>query len=585
MPQAISWVVYGTLGVVATMFWWRRRTESAGWLAATFVVLGAVVLQGALVPAPDPADLPLPQFSPRELYTDLVIIGLLGFPYLLHRFVRSLREVTRLSDRLADVGMVGIVVLTLASPGFPDQADFTPYQQVVQLVMLGWWAVLLAQASWALWRSGRGRPGIIRNRMRLMSVAALLINVALLGSTLGDAQSQDAAYVITQVLGWASAGAFLLAFEPPLLVRRSWRAREETALRTAESRLVAATSATEAANAIVDAAAALVGGTRAEVRDADGAVLARSSGGREEDRSEDPLEVRLSRSTVIVHRSRLTPVFGEGEEALLRQLCGHLDLALDRISAFEASEKALREAERANTELSQLVYGVSHDLRNPLVTVLGFLDFITDDDTPLSDTQIMALERITISARYMEGLIDDLLQLSRVGRSDNDAKPVAIAALVQDIRTDLAPRYPDLVIEMDGDATVLMNEVRARQLFINLLENAARHGGRTPLVVTVTCVSVIDGGATIDVADNGVGIPEEHRDRVFQIFQRLDRFDARTKGSGIGLTMCRKITEEVGGGIVITDSTPGTTFRITLPAVPLGQTPSGPFASTQERKP
>ena len=295
--------------------------------------------------------------------------------------------------------------------------------------------------------------------------------------------------------------------------------------------------------------------------------------------------MRLSRSTVVVHRSRLTPVFSEGEEVLLRQLCGHLDLALDRISAFEASERALREAERANTELSQLVYGVSHDLRNPLVTVLGFLDFITDDETPLSDTQIMALERITISARYMEGLIDDLLQLSRVGRTDNDPKPVAIAPLIEDIRTDLVPRFPDLDIRVAGDADVLINEVRARQLFINLLENAARHGGRSPLHVTVTCVSIDDGMATIEVADDGVGIPDEHRDRVFQIFQRLDRFDARTKGSGIGLTMCRKITEDVGGGIVIADSTSGTTFRITLPAVPPGQPSPGPLASSQERKP
>jgi|GEM_PF-2682809 len=582
MPEAISWVVYGTLAVVATMFWRRRRTVPSAWLAATFVVLGGVVLQGALVSPP--ADPPA-QFSPWEVYTDVIVVGLLGFPYLLHRFVRSLRPTRRLSGTLADVGMAGIVVLTFAMPAFPADGDFTPAQQIAQVVMLSWWAVLLASVSWVLWRAGRGRPGIIRSRMRLMSVAALLINLGLLGSVLGDAEGQNAAYIITQVLGWASAGAFLLAFEPPLFVRRSWRAKEETALRVAESRLVAATSATEAANAIVDAAAALVGGHAAEVRDADGAVLARSTSERDDDPVDDRLEVRLSRSTVVVHRSRLTPVFSEGEEVLLRQLCGHLDLALDRISAFEASELALREAERANTELSQLVYGVSHDLRNPLVTVLGFLDFITDDETPLSDTQIMALERITISARYMEGLIDDLLQLSRVGRTDNDPKPIAIAPLVEDIRTDLVPRFPDLDISVAGDADVLINEVRARQLFINLLENAARHGGRSPLHVTVTCVLIDDGMATIEVADDGVGIPDEHRDRVFQIFQRLDRFDARTKGSGIGLTMCRKITEDVGGGIVIADSTSGTTFRITLPAVPPGQPSPGPLASSQERKP
>ena len=144
MPEAISWVVYGTLAVVATMFWRRRRTVPSAWLAATFVVLGGVVLQGALVSPP--ADPPA-QFSPWEVYTDVIVVGLLGFPYLLHRFVRSLRPTRRLSGTLADVGMAGIVVLTFAMPAFPADGDFTPAQQIAQVVMLSWWAVLLASAS------------------------------------------------------------------------------------------------------------------------------------------------------------------------------------------------------------------------------------------------------------------------------------------------------------------------------------------------------------------------------------------------------------------------------------------------------
>ncbi|HUG84772.1 MAG TPA: ATP-binding protein, partial [Euzebya sp.] len=106
---------------------------------------------------------------------------------------------------------------------------------------------------------------------------------------------------------------------------------------------------------------------------------------------------------------------------------------------------------------------------------------------------------------------------------------------------------------------------RARQLFTNLVENAARHGERRPLTITVRSRGVDHGPVVVEVADDGVGIPAAERERVFQIFQRLGGFDVESPGSGIGLTMCRRIVEDVGGTIEVADAETGTILRLELP--------------------
>lgn len=574
MLDLLNTLVYGSLAVVAVAYWVRRRTTPSLWMAVTFAELGAFVVTSAAVTrfvGPTPTDPPPAQFSGWEVYLDLISIAILAFPYLLHRFARSLHPVgPRWAHRTADAGMAVIAVSLLASPAL-GAAQPSPAEQLYVLALLAWWGILLAWVSASLWRAGAGRPGVVRQRMRLMSLAALLMAVALLvQSALESSVDEDAVRLIGTMFGWGSAVGFLIAFEPPRTLRRLWRTAEEDAQRQAESGLVAALTPTEAARAIVDTARALVGGEAAEVRDGRGAMLATSGDvtaftRHGVDRADIVLEVASPVSTVRVFRSPVTPVFGKGEEELLRQMCGHLDLALARIAAVGESERARRETERANAELTQLVYGVSHDLRNPLVTVLGFLGLMDDDEGQLSETQAMALERITVSARYMEGLIDDLLQLSRIGRTDSTPSPVELAGLVRDLGDDLQHRYPDLHVEVRSPAVVMMNPTRARQLFTNLVENAARHGRRSPLEVRVTSHRLEDGSVAIDVADNGVGIPAEFHGRVFEIFQRLEGFDAASKGSGIGLTMCRRIVEELGGSLELQKVDSGATFRVLLP--------------------
>ncbi|MGH2722084.1 MAG: ATP-binding protein, partial [Actinomycetota bacterium] len=109
-----------------------------------------------------------------------------------------------------------------------------------------------------------------------------------------------------------------------------------------------------------------------------------------------------------------------------------------------------------------------------------------------------------------------------------------------------------------------MNPVRARQLFTNLLDNAVVHGGRPDVTVRVAAVEAPDGSVVVSVSDDGVGIPERYREKVFGVFERLE--GRRGRGTGIGLAVCRKIVESIGGRIWIAVSEQGTDIRIEMPA-------------------
>lgn len=583
VTQIISAIVYTALAAAAVQAFVARRDRPSAWLAATFATLGLIVLAGLIVGEPEGAG-PTSRQEWRAVYTDVVVIVLLAFPYLLHRFARSLSGQSGVMARLADIGMAGIVVWTLVAPPFPPTGAERPlWMSIYTTAALLWWAIMLGGVSVGMFRAGTGQPGVARRRMRLMSVAALLMNVALLAGTLDDGQAEPSAalLILTSVLGWLSAVAFWLGFNPPRGVRRSWRSHEEDRVRETIAHLTGARTKEAAADSILEPAARLLGGDAATVLDGRGAVLSTLGELPAAGDAHNVTRVSGKASTLVVARSRYSPMFGTEEAGLLRQLCAHLDLALDRLDAFQESERARREAERVNEELHQLVYGISHDMRNPLITVSGFLGLIQQQADRLDDQGKMLLERMQRSTQYMENLIDDLLQLSRVGRTAEEPEAVDMAALAAEIGEDVRSRFEDVHLTTAGSLPVWINPVRARQVMTNLIENAARHGGRRPLHVTVRPTGgdgVSDDGAwtTFEVADDGMGIPPEHRDRVFQIFQRLGGFDANAEGTGIGLTMVRRIVEDVDGTIELSDGNPGAVFRLSLPRPEAGLSPPAP---------
>jgi signal transduction histidine kinase len=142
---------------------------------------------------------------------------------------------------------------------------------------------------------------------------------------------------------------------------------------------------------------------------------------------------------------------------------------------------------------------------------------------------------------------------------------VDLGSLITEVSEAAREGHPGLVVVAEPLPTVRMNAVRARQLFTNLVENGARHGGRPDVRVRVSAQPAGPGHTEISVADDGVGIAEPYREKVFGIFERLESRDAATSGTGMGLAICRKIVEQVGGVIGIVPSESGTDIRLTLP--------------------
>ncbi|MGH2808913.1 MAG: sensor histidine kinase [Actinomycetota bacterium] len=245
------------------------------------------------------------------------------------------------------------------------------------------------------------------------------------------------------------------------------------------------------------------------------------------------------------------------------------------ITERKETEKALADAfsrerlsriglERANSELESFVYTVSHDLNSPLISVLGYLELLEQDaGAQLPDEGRFYVERMRASATFMQSLIKDLLELSRVGRVQTEPEEVDLNLLIEDIAGEVKSANPDVTIQTSDIPPVTINPVRARQLFANLINNAVKYGGRPDVRIRVTAEPNSNGLVSLSVADNGPGIPEPYRERVFGVFERLENSE---EGTGIGLAVCKRIVETNGGQIWIADSDEGTDMRLTVPA-------------------
>lgn len=221
-------------------------------------------------------------------------------------------------------------------------------------------------------------------------------------------------------------------------------------------------------------------------------------------------------------------------------------------------------AERANTELESFVYTVSHDLNGPLISVLGYVDlFETDFGATLPGEAKFYLERIKASGIFMQSLISDLLELSRIGRLQTEPEMVDLEELLLELADESGSGATGMTVDVaQGLPSVYMNPARARQLFANLMQNSVRHAGRSDVRIAVTAEAENNGLVTVSFSDNGPGIPAEMRDRVFGVFERLG---VTNEGTGMGLAICKRIVETNGGRIWIADAAAGTDVHVSLP--------------------
>lgn len=247
--------------------------------------------------------------------------------------------------------------------------------------------------------------------------------------------------------------------------------------------------------------------------------------------------------------------------AALNQLLGHV-------------ESALAARHESETQVRQFVADASHELRTPLASIRGYAELVRRLPDELPPDALRAMSRVESESRRMTTLVEDMLLLARLdaGR-DLDQSDVDVAALAVDAISDAHAAGRGHVWQLDLDETedtappvVRGDEHRLRQVFANLLTNAREH---TPPGTTVVLGVHSDGDQVrITVRDDGPGIPEPLRSRLFQRFTRGDASRNHASGStGLGLAIVHAVVV-AHGGTITADGTPGaTTFTVTLPAV------------------
>ena len=247
------------------------------------------------------------------------------------------------------------------------------------------------------------------------------------------------------------------------------------------------------------------------------------------------------------------------------------DLEFENEVRRQAETKLLEktnELERSNEELQQFAYVASHDLQEPLRMVTMFSQLIkTRYEDQLDEKGVEYINFAVDGAERMQRLIRELLEFSRVGRTDVEDENVDLTTVLEDVLEGLKFRLEESrgQIEVGDLPEVPGNPTRLFQLFQNLLSNAIKfRSEERPPIVRLDAVSERNFWK-FSVRDNGIGMDPAFSDRVFMLFQRLHT-RSEFEGTGIGLALCKKIVTTHGGEIgVDCERGTGTTFWFTLP--------------------
>ena len=234
------------------------------------------------------------------------------------------------------------------------------------------------------------------------------------------------------------------------------------------------------------------------------------------------------------------------------------------------------ELERSNTDLDAFAYVASHDLKEPLRGIHNYATFLVEDYGEILDGDGVAKLRTMVRlTQRMEDLIESLLRYSRLGRVGLSFGEVALGELVGEVLEGLRPRLEETGAEVRIPRplpTLRCDRVQVGEIYANLIANAIKYNDKDEIRLEIgheEPVPAADPGGrpppVLFVRDNGIGIPEKHRNAIFRLFKRLHGRDVYGGGTGAGLTIARKIVERHGGSMWVESTVgAGSTFYFTL---------------------
>jgi PAS domain S-box-containing protein len=247
--------------------------------------------------------------------------------------------------------------------------------------------------------------------------------------------------------------------------------------------------------------------------------------------------------------------------------------ALERATLYQAEQTARARADEANRAKSQFLAAMSHELRTPLNAIAGYADLIAMGVRgPVTEEQKEDLERIKRSQQHLLGIINDILNFSRVeaGQTHYDFAAVPVVDVMESARQMIAPQAAAKTIdfsvaECPPGAMVWADRAKTEQVLLNLLSNAVKFTSRGS--VTLSCELKNPKVVALIVRDTGIGIPEGELERVFEPFVQIGRnFTQAHEGTGLGLAISRDLARGMGGDIAATSKPgEGSTFTLLLP--------------------
>jgi signal transduction histidine kinase/CheY-like chemotaxis protein len=593
--QDAAAIAFALLGAATAVTWMRRRDRSMGFLALAIVLLGAVLGLSRL-------QAHLPFTIPLLAQFTLAAFAGSGYALLLYR--NSLIPLPRRWHVAAAASLAAASVLILVAQAL------SAGRNVLLVIAIAWiliWCACVAEPITRFWLVARKLPAVQAWRLRSLSLAfGAFVAILLFAISVGLLVRQPAIQVFFELVVLAIVPLLYASFAPPTWLRRQWRAAEEDRIRSFMEDLLVSEDRDALAARALEWAMRLVGGGSAVLFDSAGkpvsanglsdkqieelsgqlSKLSRGVGRINLDGADSsvlklPVKGLSTSWTLLLVAGPFTPGFGSEEMSRMQQLMSAFVTALDRrhlIVQLEHSNAALQEA---NRHKSVFLANMSHELRTPLNAIIGFSELLTDSADGQFDeaTRTRFLNQILTSGKHLLGLINDILDLSKVeaGQMELRLQLVSVAEIVDQVVKTVEPLVAKKDITLEsmsaGAGEVLADAGKLKQMLLNLVSNAIKftpEGGKVTIDAH-RARNVLE----IAVADSGIGIAEPDQKQIFKEFHQVDEGPGRKhEGTGLGLALTKRFAMLHGGDVSVTSNVgAGSVFTLTLPVQPSVQAP------------